>query len=377
VKHLTWKLFAIASLAVQPLLIAECQEDCLRTKTSPCCNIYFNADYLYWRACPDGVFTGIDSFAQASPNEGGVPLESFFELDKVKAANKSFDSGFRLGVGYQPECSNWDATVKWTHFENDDSNSISLGDGTTMIIPYRTAFLNAFNLVGFATTIDKLQGHWDLKLNLVDVELAKHLQLGECFFFRPHVGLRFANIDQQLRTVATGTIEAVGNDDLLAQPMQEEMVDFRTVNRFKDEFTGFGPRFGFDTRVELGCCFGFYADLAAAFLYGEREASVRLKGARASLMRPRNLENLTDDDFHQKGRNDKHCTRIATDAAIGLYWSQDFCDNCYTFIGKIGWEHHFFFGQGVGESITNGILVGNEDQNLSTQGLTVSAGLVY
>jgi len=338
-------------------------EDALQTIPSKECGTwYFLADYLYWKPCPDGAFDYVK--AERHGSENNVKVHS-----DTKSAIGEAETGFRLGVGYQFPCSDWDIGVRWLHFDPSDSRKASLSSGEK-IIPFGGYFLlPELQILMVNDGLTKVEvispmvakGHWDLDLDVVDLEFGMHMLFGRCLFLRPHVDVRIATIDQELKIASQGSVSGV-----------EIGGPFQAKSRFKNEFKGIGPRIGLDTRYELGCGWGLYADVAAACLFGHQDASFK--------------ENLTVDitmggsqefDLFTKSKSNRHCTRVITDAAFGIYWRTCFCCGLYNLSVKCGWEHHYFFSQGVADAFPGNQNFSHEDKDLPTQGLTISAVLAY
>lgn len=365
-------------------------EECLHTESSwrPCGTCWSSLDYLYWRPCVDGIFDYLESDKWFSSGVEDIPFLQLKADSKTKCPTNDYESGLRLGCGYQSPCSGWGAAVKWTHYEPRDFHSTTfdfpdpalehnIDDFSHTVTPFGGfSFLPALNTatdgkvsnaVGLAA-----KGKWKLHLDVLDIEFGKYLTFGECIHLRPHLDIRFARLKQRLRVKSSGV--------LIGQMITN--TGFEERKRFKEEFKGGGLRVGLDALIDLFCGWGVYADFACSLLYGERNASFRDEFMAAyddlSSSVAREMPVIGSIQSFGKSRNnyDKYCLRPITDAAVGLYWETYLC-NCYHFIGKVGWEHHYFFSQGLNSAFHGNKFFSYDEDDLSMYGFTVSANFAY
>lgn len=85
------------------------------------------ADYLYWQVSQDQMAYaavlpgGVQQIIEAV--QGGE-FDLREELHFVETSFK-FESGFRLGAGYEAPCSGWNAELEWVRLHTKRSSSVS------------------------------------------------------------------------------------------------------------------------------------------------------------------------------------------------------------------------------------------------------------
>lgn len=92
-------------------------------------------------------------------------------------------------------------------------------------------------------------------------------------------------------------------------------------------------------------------------------------------------------NFNETRKSKKYCTRAITDIGVGIYWRTacNLCENELDILFKLGWEHHYFYNQGLsGASLHRTNLTsnqetffGHQDTDLSTQGVTLSLAVGF
>jgi len=342
------------------------------------CHTAVNADFLYWRPCVDGVF----DFIVQDRSTSSTKLKTH---SKMKCPIDDYRAGVRLGVSLLPLCASWDFGLQWVHYEPHQSrshkissthdNGMFIEDLTEQIIPFGgLSFIkeagadrnpDVVQLIdGFITSFAK--GRWGLDLDIVDLEFGKHFQLGGCLFFRPHLAARWARVNQDLKIESEGVPFSTNSGF--------DGISYSAKKHFKNEFCGVGPRIGVDTQLELCCGWGLYGDVAASVLYGDRDASLNQEYSMVT--------GFDNEDFIRslgklKTSTNKHCLRAITDVALGVYWGTCLRGGDFDFNLKVGWEHHYFFNQSVAAAYTGDEFFSHQDKDLSMQGLTVSASLLF
>lgn len=401
-----------------------CPPDC---ETNECCvddcdacgKFFVRADYFYWKTCADGlaialqrqettknekVTIGPESGANLAAGEfpGDVTVAAHVR-EKVRLPSDEWESGFRVGFGYRPHDSGYDVALNWINFEPSATKHIIVDENAfeqgINLVPFNGSALVPFlsNIIvpyPFVTTTpapqafamdlaaniafgQSVRSKWNLNMNLIDLEFGRAFHCG-CISFRPHVDVRCGSIEQHMTTRTEGVLvprlyntESTTTGSSLGSPSGH----FRVHQKLRNEFWGVGPRAGFDFRWNTGCSWGIYGNLAASLLYGDRETHHRELAARFEST----LSEVDSENFYFKRNNCKRCTRAITDTAIGLYYATDYCTSSsdYDLMLKLGWEHHYFFNQGIADASRDTGLFGEENSDLSTQGLVVTAGVGF
>lgn len=324
---------------------AECTVD-----GATCGNWFFDAEFLYLKACEDGLPFGTRVI---QPVLIADPITAARDLN-VRSDRFHWDAAFRLGIGYNFPCCNWDVAVYWTDFHTHSRNSIETllpsSSGEFIVPAYG-------NFVGDSISLaDKISSKHRLRLDILDFELGNEFCVSSCFTLRPFIGVRAVWIEQK-RELATYNLRT--NIQLL--DILEHKCDYRAV----------GLRGGFDAEWSLGCGFSLYGNAAASVVYGHYHNHY-----------DETFFSLTGNvDYHQKHH---FCAcRFISDAAAGLRWKDCFTCGCNTYglTLFIGWEHHLFVNQNTYEDSNYSRTTTKNHQytrgNLCIQGLTVGSRIDF
>jgi len=184
---------------------------------------------------------------------------------------------------------------------------------------------------GVITYASDIETNWRLKLNLVDVELGREFWASKYLTLRPHVGLRFAYLDQDFEINHRGGSWLANNGFSPPQLAYNNQVDLS--NKFK----GIGLRAGLNTVWNFGCGWALYGDLAASIVYG------RFSVDHDEFNRP--AESPFEKSTVLQTKETFRASRAILDLGLGLQWATLFCDCKYGFTAKLGWEQHLFFHQ--------------------------------
>lgn len=265
-----------------------------RSKRVQSCRGYVSADFLYWRAYEGGLVCGCGA---SEIDDTRIIDENGNEkiISKMKGHDRDldyrWDPGYRVGIGYQFDCSRWDLGATWTHF-----HSSSKEDGD-----------------------DNNTRNWKVLFEQADLILGRTFSFGSCFDFRPFGGIRAVWLNQHYKThKATFITSSIGNDLFV--------VDAKD----KQKFNGFGPLIGVEFDWPMACGFSFYGSADAALLYGNyyvKSAALELFEFNESLCNKRRSLNAN---------------QVVLDLEFGLRWSHCFCRR-FRLIFDCALEHHRFF----------------------------------
>lgn len=277
---------------------------------------------LYWNAHQDGMEYAIRTEVSEEDNP------QF--LINAKFLNPDFDwnGGFKLGVGYNTTCDGWDIGVVWTRYEGCAStHDEAERDDNQLLIPFWSNF-SIFNdpIIIEPLFVTDIETKWDLDLNLVDIELGREFWNSKRLAIRPHIGLRYAKIDQKFHIQNKGGIFSIEDT-----PTVNDEVDL------DNEFKGIGIRAGLNTVWNFGCGWAIYGETALSIVYGRFHVDhdEMTREAVVPFTKQKILE--TEDNFR--------VSRLIADLALGVQWSSLFCDCQYGFTVKLGWENHLFLDQ--------------------------------
>lgn len=318
-------------------------------------SLRFRADFLWWRACEEGLSLGHEEFFS------DFPAGESFERNRHKCPDFKYDPGFRIGVASICPCDCWDVALNWTHFHTKakaHGRSLFGGDVDTIFVSDWERVEGAFP--------DFAKGRWTLNLDLLDLEFGRKFYVSSCFILRPNLGLRGARIDQGFRTFSVAN---------RFDPYDFGGTAFFTSNvKAKNNFLGVGPRIGVDMELRLPCCITVFGQAAGSLVFGRFDRHSREE-----------FEDFSDesayDDFRGNFTFDSHsncerCSRGMTDLLIGLKWEHccEWCNRQHPLSIAFSWEHHAFYN-------FNNFVFDSEHRgccgDLTTQGLTVSAEIGF
>jgi hypothetical protein len=297
-----------------------------------CSDFCINAEWLYWKPSGEELEYGITKFTNTDIST--IP-PSTYTRSHTDNVDFKWDSGFRLGIGYNFPCDGWDLVLNWTYFRgkaHDKTFSTAPVLSGTTTVSSGTLFVPTWTGVDFPGPISFASAHWKVNLNLVDLELGRAFFASPCLTLRPHVGFRYASIDQKydLSYLATG--------DLVPT------IRFTDRINMKNDFAGLGLRMGLDTNWDLGCGFGIYFGGAAALIYGDLD--VRQSEFFNDLTTAVGDQLITQRDH-------KRSLKANTEFNIGVQWAKPINCNRQSLLFRIGYEHQIFFAQNKFRNFVN------------------------
>ncbi|MGL5095308.1 MAG: Lpg1974 family pore-forming outer membrane protein, partial [Planctomycetia bacterium] len=147
--------------------------------------LFFTGDWLLWKPRRRALdFAIVDGSANGRPN------------GTVESADWETASGFRFGAGYRVGGEEWTVGGVYTYFHSDDQRGLAAPAGGTL---YTT--LTSPAIIEEATSAD---AGTNLDYDVVDLEVTRHFEPGECLKVWLTGGGRFAWIDQNLSVLYNG-----------------------------------------------------------------------------------------------------------------------------------------------------------------------------
>ena len=280
---------------------------------------------LYWNSHQDGMEFAIDnSVFVPGKNLSFQASEELNNLIDAKYLNPhaKWEFGFKAGLTYNSTHDGWDIGVTWTWYRGSASSHVEAEvDDNHTLMPLWSAYQASNLTILWARDID---AHWSMRLNLVDVELGREFWVSKYLTLRPHVGIRFASIDQNYTLQHRGGLWS--------------FFPFNNEVNMRNDFHGVGARGGFDTVWNLGRGISFFGNTALSLVYGRFH--VKHDEWNRQNVSPHAKTRILETEDHFRA------SRAMTDLALGLQWSTLFGQQCqYGFTLGIAWEHHLFFDQ--------------------------------
>jgi Legionella pneumophila major outer membrane protein precursor len=343
-------------------------------------NLFITGDFLYWKAEEDDLDYVAKLETQPPPPSTTFPLSSY--QGKLYSPDFKWEPGFRVGIGAMLPYDGWDLYTQWTRLYSspDDQACASnplLPSGADCCPNLCEPCCNASKeickiisrddccknsaeccLTTLVPTIiprstpeqffdvTQARARWRLRLNLLDGELGRNYKVGSFLDLRPFISLRGAWISQQYHADYVGT--------LLLQSIRTQVIP-KTISgtaasktRIKNDFTGVGPRLGFDTDWILGKGFSIYGHAAIGLLFGEFDIHSKTNlFLAADLTFSTGLPPIEvfNDCAISNLKDEFHSSKACTDLELGIQWEKKFLNQRMAILLQLGWDFHIFFGQ--------------------------------
>ena len=308
-----------------------------RAEVKDGCDLFLTADLLYFTPRENGLEFAVK----------GNPLSAPDTSAKLKDLNFDWELGVRVGLGYNIPHDQWDIYLNWLRFY---PNAHGEAKGHDLSSVWTNPILIPPNPnPAIANSAD---GHWNMRLDQLDLELGREFFVSRWLSLRPHLGLRNAWIRQHY------TLEYSFIPDIYTLPPMEDRVSL------KNRFWGLGMCAGLDTQWTIKGGWSLYGNAAFALLYSE----FHLHNDEHSVFSSFTLD--------LKAQNHQRLVTGIFDLAAGLAWDHMFADDSFHFGFKLGWEQHIYFAQNQLFRTLNpdnpAIIIANQG-DLTLQGWTLSA----
>lgn len=293
------------------------------------CNLFVSGEYLFWTANEDGLYfaqTGFQNSTLDIPPNGEISFKG-----RLKKIDPDWENGVRVGLGLNFPKEGYDVIAYWTWFamnshESAHGSLLPLWAGPDFTPPVSASEAGA---------------HFNLDLNVVDLEWGRSAWFGGHFSLRPFFGLRGALIDQALKT-----------------HFQYETTPAVTSHLHSNaDFHGGGLRAGADVRFALPCGFAVYGVSSGSLLYGRLSENFRVKEEEIVIARSK--------DHFWKGIS-------SLQLGLGFGWDAHFAKDRLHIEFHVGWESNIWFSVNAMNHFLNQLSTGSyfkENGNLSTQGI--------
>ena len=274
-------------------------------------NIFLNTEFLWWVAKEDCLYYAQSGFTNqptsAVPPDGTIDFDG--HLERVAS---DWSPGFRIGLGGNMAYDEWDIFLNWTWFKSHARDSShSTHRGNLLVLwghpDVDASVSNSANAATYAKCV------WNMRLNILDLELGRSFWVGRHFSLRPFFGARGAWIDQSFNI----------HYRLTTTPVTEAHL------RPKSDFEGGGVRAGLDARFALLGGWSFYGLASASMLYGHFDCDFHESWDDVRIA-------STRDGFHQ--------ATSTAQLALGVRWDTYVHHDRYHFGLYAGWEQNIWFG---------------------------------
>jgi hypothetical protein len=231
-------------------------------------DFYVTGSFIYWQARQENIEIGLIS----QNNPEGVIFDSPFTTSYVNNAtitepNFTYRPGFQLGLGINLDWDHWDVYAEYTWFHGEVHSRVKpLPPATTgAAIPPNGKYLYPIQGASLTTNDRSLffqdaNQSWSLKMDFLDLSLARNHYSGRCLTLRPFFGVRGAQVRQHVNTDYVGSTTYA-----TLTPPSEGWTTAIVHNRFIS--WGIGPRAGFESSWRLGLGTHLIGNAAGDILY--------------------------------------------------------------------------------------------------------------
>lgn len=306
--------------------------------------LFFTGDFLLWKSVENGL-----EYVVLTDDPTQVDRK---EKKTLKQPRFNYDVGFRIGAGYHLPYDSWDLFAEWTCFHTLVSSHTYSGVALFGLFTPWSSFSDVAE-----TAFMHGQSHWDLKLDLLDVELARSYAVSKKLWIRPSLGIRTAWIKQR---------DDLRNDTFFGVTLWKNEI------HLTNNYSAVGPKASLATTWDLFWGMNVYGSGTLSLLYGDFDIKLR--------------ENLHyTPSLHlpvkkQKLNNHLQLVRPVIDLQIGLGWDTWIIRDKLHFNIKTCWEQMIFLGQNQLLRLSSPDFPGNTMSNLgdlSFQGLSLSARIDF
>jgi hypothetical protein len=344
-------------------------------------DVYVAGKFIYWQAREENLEIGL--ITRNDP-EGIIIGDGPFTTTYVNNMNVvdphfTFRPGFKVGIGANFDYDNWDAYAEYTWFHSTIKTGISpLAKDTATALPPNGEYLIPiqgaagsmyFPGTGYFFFQDANQS-WNLKMDFVDISLARSCYWGTKLALRPFFGARGAFLRQHLNTVMAGNTQyksdtGLGYDTAV---LHDSSVSWAV-----------GPRAGFESNWLLGMGTRLIGNGSADILY-----------TRYSLQTNEQLTNEAPPSHYNTGgapiatnasvSQEVDYLRTHAELELGFGWGT-YCDNNKWHIDLAAtYGFQVFWDQNMFRNFSSTVMQGKSfapDGNLYIHGMTLSASLDF
>jgi hypothetical protein len=258
-----------------------------------------------------------------------------------KTFDRHYTPAFRIGADYSLSAQGWTFGADWTRVNQENSETkyypYSKGEAVVIYTPDSSEPYGANEAGG------SVYGKQSLSFNEVNVTLGKEIFFSKYFSFRPTASGTFLWYTHEFHNNFSN-INGYEYNDI----------------KFKNEFYGFGFKFGGSPRFQLS--YGFY-------ILGDAQLGI--------ICGPRDVYQYSTDDTFMNTNSHLHSTIFLPmlEAKMDLGWRRSFAKDQFGLDIYAGYEYHNYFNAmqmlqrgvyDVGNTVTNQI-----NHDLGIQGLNV------
>lgn len=310
-------------------------------------DVFTSLSFTYWNPLQERMEPGI----------AGDTSDPLYILEgKMIDADFGFKPGFKIGLGINMDHDKWDTLFQYTWFRGTFDTNKSV-DPTEDKVIYPSWMVPFFTSPLFYNVKQK----WELGMDLLDWDLAKHYKVGKALSCRTSFGLRAAWIRQNLSV-----------DYLDAVPFFA-VTENVSVKQSSDSWA-IGPRMGLTTDWLLGKGFRLYGTGSGDLLFTQyTNLKFLQEGLNAS-------GDVVSGTVYSVKQRDLNTLKTHIELEIGLGWGTYFAKNKWHIDLSAGYNFQTFFSQNMFRVFSDANALGVNtapNANLYMNGLTTNLRLDF
>lgn len=239
-----------------------------------------SADFLWWKADVDST-----EVALPSQKSGNIVI-----VKRVTPVGK-WRPGLRIGLGCKPNpCDIFDVSLTWTYFDTRSCPLCHNHNGSALIKP-----------LGVRHSAHSVKAGWNLKTNIIDLDLGREFLPVCTLSLRPHAGVRGAWFNFRFNQAFC---EAAAHNS-------------------KFNYQGVGLKMGMDGDWHFTRCWSILAKLSGSLIYGKYGITqVRNEFNETTILK----------------ENDVYKVRSNIEAFLGVKWGMNLCCDRFRAALSVGYD---------------------------------------
>jgi hypothetical protein len=268
----------------------------------------------------------------------------------IKTFDRHYTPAFRIGGDYSTSAQGWSFGLDWMRLQQSQEKKAHYpyNGGRQAAVIYSASNSEAF---GANQAGGEVEGKQNLHFDEVNLMLSKEIFFSKYFSFRP---------------TGSGTFVWYKHDFWNQYGQEGDTPSLYNKIHYKNEFHGFGFKFGSVGKLQLGYGFYILGDGQFGVIYG-----------------PRNLTKNSSDSlgFTNKVTMNSDIFEPMIEAKMDLGWRRSFCHEKFGLDIYIGYEYHNYFNAIITPSrsefdFSDDILL-NQRDDLGIQGMNFGIRLNF
>jgi len=340
--------------------------------------VYGTGSFIYWQARQENMEIGLIS---ENDPEGKLTVgpdspfrTAYVNNTTITSPHFIFRAGFKIGLGARLDWDGWDALAEYTWYHGKVSTGVrplppsTVGGGAThpngeYLYPFQGTPGGNGNIdVPVAFFFQSADQSWKLKMDFLDLSLARAYYSGTKLTVRPFFGVRGAWIRQGLKTSYTGNASYLDNDS--AGYYETKITNFYSS-------WGLGPRTGFESNWMMGRGFRLIGNGSGDILYTRYSLH---SGQQTHLIVPPG-GGLNPIETNISVTQEIDYLRTHLDLGLGFGWGTYFYHNDYHFDLAATYGFQVFWNQNMFRNFENSLTAASFAPNgdLFVHGVTLNA----